>query len=144
MRVLKNLVLVSALTAAGFAQANDVRSAFEASTERWNQAFNRGDAQAVAALYADDAILMPPTDTTVYTRPAIEAFWEGLLAQGFGEHAIDIVDVKVQGDLAYVAGVWSATQAVSGGDKAYYGGNVLSVFQRQGDGSWKAKLHSWN
>ena len=41
----------------------------------WTAAFNKGDAAAVAALYTEDAYVLPPGSAMVKGRPAIEAFW---------------------------------------------------------------------
>jgi len=41
----------------------------------WTAAFNKGDAQAVAAMYAEDAYVLPPGSDIVKGRAAIEVFW---------------------------------------------------------------------
>ena len=41
--------------------------------DAWAAAFNKGDAQAVAAMYAEDAYVLPPGSDIVKGRAAIEA-----------------------------------------------------------------------
>ena len=63
----------------GFAQAASPASADEAAiraqTTSWEKAYNGGDAKAVAALYAEDAQLLPPGASGVSGRAAILAFF---------------------------------------------------------------------
>jgi uncharacterized protein (TIGR02246 family) len=42
--------------------------------DAWAAAFNRGDASAVAAMYTEDAFVLPPGAEMVKGRAAIEAF----------------------------------------------------------------------
>ena len=44
--------------------------------DKWAGAFNKGDAAAVAAMYAPDAYVLPPGHDMVKGRSAIEAFWK--------------------------------------------------------------------
>jgi uncharacterized protein (TIGR02246 family) len=60
--------------------------------DRWTEAFNRGDAAAVAAMYAEDAYVLPPGHDMVKGRSAIEAFWKGAATQ-VGNAKLTTVDV---------------------------------------------------
>jgi ketosteroid isomerase-like protein len=57
----------------------------------WNEACNRGDAGAVAALWTGNAKLLPPTHQVIEGRQAIEAFWDGLLKAGLTGHRIELI-----------------------------------------------------
>ncbi len=61
------------------AQSNaDVSSA----RSKFMEAFNKADAQGVAALYAKDALLMPDRAPKLEGQDAIAAYWQGGLQQG--------------------------------------------------------------
>jgi uncharacterized protein (TIGR02246 family) len=49
--------------------------------DAWSAEFNKGDAAAVAAMYATDAYVLPPGHDMVRGRADIEAFWKGATQQ---------------------------------------------------------------
>jgi uncharacterized protein (TIGR02246 family) len=53
--------------------AEDVRQAIEQADSRWIEAFKAGDAVAIAAIYAQDAKMLPPDATEVAGRQAIQS-----------------------------------------------------------------------
>src|SRR5437899_12496903 len=58
------------------------RQGIEAAVSRYVAASNRGDADALTQLYADDAVLLPPAHEPIEGREAIGAFWHQRTAQG--------------------------------------------------------------
>jgi uncharacterized protein (TIGR02246 family) len=67
--------------------------------DRWAAAFDKGDAATIAAMYAQDAYVLPPGSEMVKGRSAIEAFWRQA-AQQFGDAKLVTVDVLPLGPLA--------------------------------------------
>lgn len=67
--------------------------------DKWTDAFNKGDAAAVAAMYAPDAYVLPPGHDMVKGRSAIEAFWKAA-AQQLGNAKLTTVDVLPLGPRA--------------------------------------------
>ena len=68
------------------------KAAIEKLNDVWTAAFNKGDATAVAALYTEDAYVLPPGAEMVKGRAAIEAFWRQA-AQQMGDAKLTTVDV---------------------------------------------------
>lgn len=120
-----------------------IRGAMQAASDRWNAAFNDGDAAAVAALYTSDGTVLPHTHAIVRGSEGIRDFWSGVIAAGFKEHGIELFDVEASGDLAYAAGKWWATGPDPAEGRKRYEGSIVTVFRREG-GGWKACLHIWN
>ncbi len=118
--------------------------AIQANNLSWSYALNSGNVAALSQLYSDGAIVLPPTDETLNTREQIRAFWDQVLSQGFSDFSIDNIDTRVAGDTAYQAGVWSASRTDANGRLERIGGNILNVLERQEDGSWRARMQSWN
>jgi uncharacterized protein (TIGR02246 family) len=114
------------------------------SHDAWNTAFNRGDPGAVAALYTDEATVLPPTHAIIKGTAAIRDFWQGLVAAGFREHGIEMIDAGADGDMAFTTGRWWASGPGAGGGTQRFEGVVVTLLRRQDDGSWKICLHTWN
>ena len=87
-----------ALATAGSAPAQTVGS-IQKLDDEWSAAFNKGDAAAIAAMYAEDAYVLPPGHDIVKGRAAIEAFWRGATQQ-LGNAKLTAVDVAPLGPRA--------------------------------------------
>jgi uncharacterized protein (TIGR02246 family) len=124
--------------------SEDIQGVVRRANEAWNSAFNRGEAAAVAALYTDNATLLPPTHAVVKGTAAILDFWQGLITAGFKDHGIEMIDADGDGGLAFAIGKWWANGPGDAGKVQRFEGSVATVLRRQGDGSWKARLHTWN
>jgi uncharacterized protein (TIGR02246 family) len=92
------LVICAALATAGPAAAQTV-AAIQKLDDGWSAAFNKGDAAAIAAMYAGDAYVLPPGHDMVKGRAAIEAFWKGATQQ-LGDAKLVAVDVARLGPRA--------------------------------------------
>ena len=136
-------ILIGLAMLAPPALAEDLRSTVEAGNAEWNQAFNKGDAAAVAKLYTSDAKLLPPADKIVSGDTEIQAFFKSLIDAGITDHKIETVQVEEAGDKAVVAGKWQATGKDKDGKPETYKGSVVKMLERQGD-AWKTSLHTWN
>jgi uncharacterized protein (TIGR02246 family) len=71
---------------------------------RWVEAFNNHDADAVAALYTQDAVFLPPNQPAVFGRDAIAATNAALFATGDFKIDIEPLETVIDGELAYAAG----------------------------------------
>jgi ketosteroid isomerase-like protein len=124
------------LTDEDLAAIADVRQAYA-------DAVLAGDAAAVAALYTEEAVEMPPNLPATEGRAAIQARYEAL-----GEAVTDFTitgEAEGQGTLAYDRGTFSATMALEGAPEPYTDeGKYLAVCEKQADGSWLMKVAVWN
>jgi len=138
------LCLLALGTAVHAGDAASDEAAIRASAPAWEKAYNAGDAAAIAAMYWDDALLMPPDAPGVSGRAAIQEFMAGDIA-GFKEAGLTMVippasSIGISGDLAWESGTWSATDA-SGATVAR--GKFLGLFERR-DGVWHYIRDTWN
>jgi len=124
--------------------SNDIRVMVQRAQDAWNAAFNRGDAVGVAAQYTQNAAVLPPTHSVIKGTAAIRDFWQGLITAGFKEHGIEMLDAEAEGGFAFASGRWWASGPGEGGKAQRFEGIVVTVMRRQGDGTWKACLHTWN
>ncbi len=122
-----------------------VRQAVEDAVAGWESAALAGDAAALAALYAEDAVLQPPNAPKAVGRAAIEAdVAEMFAATPFT--AIDIVvdgsEVSTSGDIAWAHGSYTSTNTVNGAPYEDTG-KWLSVYENY-DGQWLHVADTWN
>jgi ketosteroid isomerase-like protein len=133
------LIPVFFVASIGSALAADAKSDVTAADKAWDAAFNSGDAKAIAASYAADAELLPPTHTIAKGPAEIEKFFDGLLKGGGKSHALKLVEAGGTDKTVYTAN-WSATDK----DGKQIGGLATHIFERQNDGALKLKAHIFN
>ena len=129
-------LLVPAAAPAAASLDEQVKEAYAA----WDAAFNKSDPKAVAAFYAEDAVLLPPTHDVVKGPAGVEKFFAGLFGAGVTGHKLELIEANGGEDLAVAAARWSA----KGKDGASLGGIATQEFTRQADGSLKLRLHTFN
>lgn len=86
-------VAVFACAAPALAQS---KTAIQKLEDQWGTAFNKGDAAAVAAMYTDDAYVLPAGAPIAHGRDDIQKFW-GAAMQQLSDVKCTTVDVKPLG-----------------------------------------------
>jgi uncharacterized protein (TIGR02246 family) len=114
------------------------RQAIEAAVRRYVSASNDGDAEALAALYADDAMLLPPDHEPIQGRDAIGAFWRQGTDEGL---EVTTLTVEVDGDVGYSVGRYHLPPT---DEEPADSGKYVMCLKRQRDGSWKLTADIWN
>jgi len=106
------------------------------------QRLQDGDFQAWAALFAEDAVLMPPNNPPVRGRAAIQAYGEKMPDMA----SVDFSDIQVEGrdDLAVATSAVSMTLASEGEPGVEDTAKQVVVFAKQADGTWKATAVSYS
>ena len=118
--------------------------AIHAVDQAWLKAYNGGDADAIAGLYDEKAILLPPGAPAPHGRAAIRAFFEADVAAskkaGVTFHLGANPDGGANGDMGWASGTYTVT-AASG--KVVDSGKYLSVSKKE-DGKWLYLRDTWN
>ena len=149
MNHLKAVAISAGLMAlAGCQRAAEDTSADEAviraSAPAWADAYNAGDADEMAAMYWENAVLQPPGAPAATGRTAIRTFLAGdsagARAAGLTLNILEASAVDVSGDLAYEAGSFTVTDA-SGATVDT--GKFIGVFEKR-DGKWLYIRDTWN
>jgi len=130
-------LFLAAAASPGAALAADARKGVDAGNARWLAGLAAKDAGAVAAVYAEDAILYPPGAGAVSGRKAISAAFEPMLGAPL---SLKTVEVKQSGDFAVETGTWT----LAGPDgKPADDGKYIVVWKKVGKG-WLMWRDIWN
>ena len=114
------------------------RQAIEAAVQRYVEATNHGDADALASMYADDAVLLPPDHEPIRGRAAIGDFWRQGTDEGL---EVTTLTVEVDGNLGYLVGRYNLPAT---DEEPADSGKYVMCLKRQRDGAWKLTADIWN
>lgn len=150
-RTIASWVLVAVISSAAYvasaapdAGVREARAAIEAANARFSEAFARGDASALAAMYTPDAIAFPPGSEMVRGNEAIASFWKTSRDGGVRSATLTTIDVGRSGDVAYEVGTVSLEVQAEGKEPTTATAKYVVVWKRQPDGSWKLHRDIWN
>lgn len=91
--------------------------------------FNRGDADAIAALFSEDVIYYGPTGDVYEGREAVRGYYQGSLEAGFSDMTIEAIEIRVFGDIAYDVARYTISDP--GGNTL--AGYHLAILAKEGD-----------
>lgn len=147
----RQLALAAAVAALGAcarvappADAAADAAAIRAVNAAWKAAYNAGDVAAVAALYADDAVLSAPGAPALLGSAAINEYFTGTVAE-FAAAGLTVVDqplgdVVASGNLAWQ---WQSYRIVDRSGAVVDAGTLVTLFRRR-DGRWLIAGDTWN
>lgn len=131
--------LACVLLIAADARSEDARAAVDAGNRALIAALLRGDAQAVAGFYTEDAQVIAPGAAIASGRAAVAEFWQASIASGIQDMSLDTTGVESDGDLAYETG----TVRIVSSDGSEAGARYVVVWKRTGD-QWLLHRDIWN
>ncbi len=102
-----------------------MRDQFDRLVAAYIGAAEAGDAEAMARLYTEDALLLRPAHPPISGRQAIQENYKESMGDGY-KLTVNVQDFQDQGDTAYAAGTYETEDG---------NGKWLEVLQRQSDDS---------
>jgi len=133
------VVLVSVALLGACGPAENTGTTFSSRSGEWQAAMNSGDADAIAALYAEDARVMPPNMPATIGRSAVREAFGAMIDAGMSVELRSIA-TESSGDLAYNVGTYR--QRVN--DEVTDEGKFIEVWRRGPDGDWLMINDIWN
>jgi ketosteroid isomerase-like protein len=132
-----------------FAQQKDtvdpqITEQLKALSKKTDEAFNNGDADSLAPLYTEDAVLVNDTGP-IYGREAIVKHWADVFKQVHFSNHLDKADqnsphiIGTAGNEAWSNGEWTVTLKGQNFGPVEAKGNWLEIYRREGD-TWKKRL----
>jgi uncharacterized protein (TIGR02246 family) len=120
------------------------RAGVDEANRRFMEAMERGDAASVAALYAEDAVVLPPDGPMVSGRSAIEEFWRGLMGAGARGVNLETLRLAGSGDMLHEVGRATITIQPEGGETNNLVVKYVVVWERNPAGDLALAVDIWN
>jgi ketosteroid isomerase-like protein len=114
-----------------------VRTGIDASNGRFLEELARGDAAAAAAVYAEGAILLPPTGEVIRGRKAIESFWRSGIEIGVRSIELERLEHSEADRLLYELGRYQMLVHRAEHEPKLERGAYVLLHRQEPDGSWR-------
>ena len=123
---------------------SQIKAEIEKANLKFGEIFRQGDASAVAALYSEDATLLPPNSDVIKGSAGIEAFWGGAMAMGATSVVLTTGEVFGMGDLVCEIGQYRLTIQPEGMEEMEDVGKYIVIWKKDDNGSWRLHIDIWN
>lgn len=136
-------LLCVALIAVGCTKAQQdttMHDDIAAASQKWMDAMDQGDAAATAALYTQDAQVLPPNHDFVAGRDSIASFFQGIIDMGVTKIDLATVEVHGMGGSAYEVGTF---EVYTDSDQMVDNGKYIVIWKNV-NGQWKLYRDIWN
>lgn len=117
----------------------NVVTAIKETNESFVSFMRRRDARALAKLYSEDAMLLPPGSDFVEGREDIRVFWQTVMDAGISNAELETVELHDFGGMVLEIGAYK----LHAGGAVVDGGKYVVVW-RQEDLCWKLYRDMWN
>jgi uncharacterized protein (TIGR02246 family) len=108
--------------------------------EKFTASYNQGDAEGLAALYTENAQILPPNMDFVEGRQAIQTFWQDALEMGIKSFKTEMIEAEGSGDMGYLVGKYTL---YGEGEQLIDKGKYIAIL-KQVDGQWKVHRDIFN
>jgi len=120
-----------------------VKSDIAAANQKFGAAYDAGDAAAIARLYTEHAIVLPPGSNMVTGREAIQRVWAGAMQSGLKFTGLRTVSVEQYGNAAREIGQYTAEAPNPQKQMTKLDGKYVVVWKRV-NGTWMLDSDIWN
>ena|SRR3954470_6947912 len=113
----------------------DDEQAIRALVQRWMEATQAGDVDAVLSLMTDDVIFMVP-GREPFGKEAFAALSRGMTGVEIDGNS-EIIELHLLGDWAFMRNHIAITARTPDGSEMHRAGYTLTVVRREADGEWR-------
>jgi uncharacterized protein (TIGR02246 family) len=117
-----------------------IEEAIREANRRFEATFFAGNAEAMAALYTDDAQLLPTGSEPVLGTAAIARFWADLMKLGIKKAKLESLEIDAQGATVIELGRYSL---FADGERSLDRGKYIVIWKLV-KGEWKLHRDIWN
>lgn len=139
------VALLAACAGGGGAKEDEATlAAIREQGARWIRAVEDEDAEAVAGIYAEDAMFLPPGQRPLAGRDTIRSLFESQFAAMDADYDFAIDDLHAANGWAWRRGRYRVVGVLSGGDTLRADDKFVDVWRRDPDGRWRIAVDIWN
>jgi len=120
----------------------DVESTIRGLTQDYCTAFNTGNYDQVAALFAADGMFMPPNHDAAQGPKPIERVLRHYADMGYQDLRMETTRVDYSGDMAIEIGRYTVAIKLENGNTVIERGKFVHGWRRLG--AWLLRADSWN
>lgn len=145
---MRTLLLAAAVTALSACETmdngQDAAAGIAASLERFETAYNSGDAAAMAALYTPDGAVLPPDTARIDGREGIQAMWQSFMDAEVRDLVLETVELETHDDSASEVGTFTISVPDGAGGRVTASGKYIVLWHEGDDGVWRLHRDIWN
>lgn len=97
-----------------------------------------------SAIYASDAITMPPHAAAVTGAEAIGSYHADPSEAQTTSFQVNTAEIEGSGNIAFARGTWTFEGTVNDTINVSDNGKFMVVYKKQADNTWKAYREMWN
>jgi len=124
--------------------AEAAKAEIEAVNAKFAEAIANQDAEAVAALYTEDAWLMPAHHAMLTGRDGVRSHMEQVFGMGVQSLSLTTKELRGHGNMAYEIGTFTATIGMGEEATMEDEGKYIVIWRKGADGQWRIHRDIWN
>ena len=131
-------ILITGCSSSNNSPTNDL-SGIDSCRKKYVAAWLTADADQIAKIYTDDAVVLYPNQPAIAGKAAISTYFKDFFQQ-FRQDSFELVSDEVQmiGSIAYDRGKYKWKGTARNGDTTVDdNGKYLVILKKQTDGTWK-------
>jgi len=123
---------------------SDTQAEITSLVARLLEALQRHDADACAALFSEDGLILSPYGPPARGRNEIQVTHQGWFDEGETNKRLTVLETRISGDLGYCLLAYAGDYVQPDGTCSTHRGRSLSILQRMPNGEWRIRLQSLN
>jgi len=121
----------------------DVRKAIEKVVLKACEGLRQGNASAIAAIYTEDAAILPPNSEMIRGRQGIEKFWKAAMQMGVKDAVFPILELSGTDEIVHTIGNYTIKIQPKGQKPTEHNGKYITIWKHTASG-WKVHRDIWN
>ena len=140
------VVYLTAVDLSGADKWSSDQKQIVAANNGYLKAILNADIASLMKFYADDVVLLPPSEPEIVGKEAVRIYWSEAMKQVTTVEGASLFDeIVVFGDWAYARGKYEGRSRLTSDGREFEDRlNFSGLWRRDSDGSWRIARDMWN